>query len=210
MLHTLRCVNPTREHPAPPEGVLRGMFEARKAVFVDLLKWDVPVLAGRYEVDQFDDIHATYLVVTDAHARHLASARLLPTTRAHILDSFYSELCDEPPPRQADVLEVTRFCLDRRLRAAERRTARDALVHHLVAFALAHDIVALSAIAELTWFQQILAFGWRCRPLGLPRNLDGQFLAAMRIEIEQDTPARLIAAGLSEAGVDAPAHRAAA
>ena len=34
---------------------LRAMFAARKQVFVDLLKWDLPVLAGEYELDQFDD-----------------------------------------------------------------------------------------------------------------------------------------------------------
>lgn len=210
MLHSLRCTRPTPKDPTPQNDILRSMFEARKAVFVDLLKWNVPVLAGRYEVDQFDDSHATYLVVASADGRHLASARLLPTTRPHILGSLYGALCHEPPPRQADVLEITRFCLDRRLRATERRTARDALVHHLVAYALTHSVVAYSAIAELAWFQQILAFGWRCRPLGLPRNLDGQMLAAMRIEIEQDTPARLAAAGLGQGAVDPIALRAAA
>jgi len=46
-----------------PDGVLRAMFAARKAVFVDLLKWDVPVLGGAYEIDQFDDEHAAYLVL---------------------------------------------------------------------------------------------------------------------------------------------------
>ncbi len=30
---------------------LRVMFEARKRVFVDLLKWDVPVLEDAYEID---------------------------------------------------------------------------------------------------------------------------------------------------------------
>ena len=74
--------------------VLRGMFEARKRVFVDLLGWDVPVIDGRYEVDQFDDHHATYLVVTDDAGEHRASARLLPTTRPHILDSFFGALCE--------------------------------------------------------------------------------------------------------------------
>lgn len=44
MLHVL----PSETGPAP-DAVLRAMFAARKAVFVDLLKWDVPVLAGRYE-----------------------------------------------------------------------------------------------------------------------------------------------------------------
>ncbi len=60
---------------------LRAMFAARKRVFVDLLKWDIPVLEGRFEVDQFDDGHARYIVLTDDSHNHLASARLLPTTR---------------------------------------------------------------------------------------------------------------------------------
>ena len=38
------------------------MFEARKRVFVDLLKWDVPVLDDAYEIDQFDTPDASYLV----------------------------------------------------------------------------------------------------------------------------------------------------
>ena len=43
----LHVVEPGRT-PAP-EGVLGMMFAARKAVFVDLLKWDVPVLDDAYE-----------------------------------------------------------------------------------------------------------------------------------------------------------------
>ena len=69
--------------------VLAAMFEARKRVFVDLLGWDVPVLAGRFEVDQFDDPHARYLVLTDSDGRHLGSARMLDTTRPHILGELY-------------------------------------------------------------------------------------------------------------------------
>lgn len=56
----------------PAEGaVLAAMFEARKRVFVDLLGWDVPVLAGRFEMDQFDDSQACYLVLTDGAGEHL-------------------------------------------------------------------------------------------------------------------------------------------
>jgi hypothetical protein len=32
-----------------PDNVMRAMFAARKAVFVDLLKWDVPVIDGQFE-----------------------------------------------------------------------------------------------------------------------------------------------------------------
>lgn len=179
-----------------PDGVFREMFAARKSIFVDLLKWNVPVLDGRYEIDQFDDEHARYLILADRDEGHLGSARLLPTTRPHILDSLYSVLCDEPPPRGAAIFEVTRFCLDRKLRAHERRTVRDALVAALASHALDHGIESYTAIAEIGWFQQILSFGWHCEPLGLPRLIDGRTLAALHIRITPDTPALLAAAGI--------------
>lgn len=191
MLHTLRF-----DMPRMADGVLRAMFAARKSVFVDLLKWDVPVLEGLYEVDQFDDENATYLVLAEADGRHLGSARLLPTCRPHILSSFYAELCAEDPPRSPDVVEITRFCLDRGLAARDRRLVRDTLVHALVDHALANGIAAYCAIAEMGWYQQILAFGWRCTPLGLPRTIDGAMLAALRIDISHETPALLAAAGI--------------
>src|SRR3546814_20085103 len=67
-----------------PDGVLRAMFAPRKSVFVDLLKWHVPVLEGRYEIDQFDDEYARYLILADSGDGHLGSARLLPTMRPQI------------------------------------------------------------------------------------------------------------------------------
>jgi acyl-homoserine lactone synthase len=186
MLHVVQSA----AEPAS-DAALRSMFAARKSVFVDLLKWDVPVLDGRYEVDQFDDVHATYLILAEPDGTHLGSARLLPTTRPHILDSLYAELCEEAPPQAVDILEITRFCLDRRLSARERRQVRDTLVNGLVEHALATGISAYSAIAEIGWFQQILAFGWRCMPLGLPRVIDGTMLAALRIEITPEAPSLL-------------------
>lgn len=68
----------TRAPSAPGHAALRAMFAARKQVFVDLLKWDVPVLDERYEVDQFDTPEARYLILLDNEGRHHASARLLP------------------------------------------------------------------------------------------------------------------------------------
>lgn len=179
-----------------PDSVLRAMFAARKSVFVDLLKWDVPVIDGVFEVDQFDDAFAQYLVLADSNGRHLGSARLLPTTRPHILDSLYPNLCENAPPRAPDIFEITRFCLDRSLSARERRGVRDTLVRALADHALTVGITHYTAIAGLGWFQQILAFGWRCRPLGLPLEIDGKMLAALGISIDADTPCLLAAAGI--------------
>jgi N-acyl-L-homoserine lactone synthetase len=175
---------------------LRAMFEARKRVFVDLLKWDVPVIADRYEVDQFDDEHAIYLIVADEEGRHLASARLLKTVRPHILGDLFPELCAEAPPRGADIFEVTRFCLDRGLGAGRRLDVRNRLVSALADYALEQGIATYTGVAELSWLQQILAFGWRCRPLGAPRRIDGRTLGALRIDITRETPALLAANGI--------------
>lgn len=191
MLHTLDFAA-----PRDADEVLRAMFAARKHVFVDLLRWNVPVVSGAFELDQFDNEHARYLVLAGPNGEHMGSARLLPTCRPHILASLYPDLCAEEPPAAPGVHEITRFCLDRRLRASQRRQVRDTLICGLVDHALSNGIAAYTAIAEIAWYQQILVFGWRCTPLGLPRLKDGRMLAALRIEIDRNTPAQLAAAGI--------------
>lgn len=175
---------------------LQDMFEERKRVFVDLLKWDVPVLEGRYEIDQFDDEHATYLIVPASDGGHAGSARLLETERPHILDTLFPGLCAGPPPRGPHILEITRFCLGRDQKAQNRLGTRNALVSGLVRYALDRGVRAYTGVAEVGWLQQILAFGWRCRPLGLPRMIGGKMLGALMIEISHETPRLLEANGI--------------
>lgn len=170
---------------------LREMFEARKRIFVDLLKWDLSVLEGRYELDQYDDEEATYLIVPTEDGGHAGSARLLKTTRPHILDTIFPELCAAPPPRGPAVLEITRFCLGREQGTSERLETRNLLVSALVRYALEHGVQAYTGVAEMAWLQQILAFGWHCRPLGLPRRVEGKMLGALRIDISEETPSLL-------------------
>ncbi|WP_308222950.1 MULTISPECIES: acyl-homoserine-lactone synthase [unclassified Sphingomonas] len=176
--------------------VLRAMFEARKQVFIDLLGWDLPALAGRFEVDQFDNARATYLILTDARRRHLASARLLPTEHPGILTTLFPQLCDTPPPSGSDVFEITRFCLSRDLRAPARRAARDTLVREIARYALGTGITTYTGVAELPWLRQILGFGWRASMLGDPKICGRQQLGALRIDIDADTLALLARNGI--------------
>jgi len=178
---------------SPRERTLRAMFEDRKSVFVDLLKWDVPVLDGRFELDQFDNEAATYIIIADEAGDHLGSARLLPTDRPHILSSLFPDLCASPPPAGPGVLEITRFCLSRRQKAAERLKTRNELVSALVWYALDAGIRTYTGVAETAWLQQILAFGWDCRPLGLPMRCECGTIGALAIEITGGTPALLAA-----------------
>ncbi len=182
--------------PSPPDAVLRAMFEARKRVFVDLLKWDVPVLADAYELDQFDNPDANYLILVDRDNRHRASARLLRTDRPHILGGLYPSLCDDRVPSGLDVREITRFCIEPTLTRPERRAARNQLVTALVDHALAAGLSGYTAVAGATWFGQIMAFGWRCRALGPLTRVGGERLVALAIDIGTDTPALLAGNGI--------------
>ena len=179
---------PTTRTPEVSENdVLRAMFAARKEVFVDLLKWDLPVLDGRFEIDQFDTPAAHYLILADEWGRHRASARLLPTDSSHLLGDLSPFLCDGPVPAGPNVREITRFCLDRNQTAGERRMARNQLVTALAEHALATGITDYTGVAEIGWLQQILQFGWLCRPPGRPLRQDGRTLAALHIQIDERT-----------------------
>lgn len=182
--------------PHASDAALRAMFEARKRVFVDLLKWDVPVLAGAYELDQFDTPDATYIVLTDGESRHRASARLLRTDAPHILGALFPTLCEGPVPARPDCREITRFCIEPTLSRAERRAARDELVSALVDHALATELTCYTAVAPTGWFRQIADFGWDCRALGAEHVIGGERLVALRIEIDADTPAALTRKGI--------------
>ncbi len=178
------------------DAAVRNMFEARKRVFVDLLKWDVPVLNNKYEIDQFDTPHANYLILTDDNGCHRASARLLCTERPHILAELFPALCDSEIPNGPQIREITRFCIEPTLSRAERRVARNQLVTALVQHALTHGITEYTAVANLAWYRQIADFGWKCRMLGTERHIGGECLLALHIEIDVDTPDDLTATGI--------------
>lgn len=191
MLVVERGARSLAEHPA-----LRAMFEARKEVFVDLLKWDLPVIDDRFEIDQFDGAEATYIIVSGLADEHLGSARLLKTTGPHILGDLFPHLCAGSVPRGPNVLEITRFCLARNLGAVRRRQTRNRLVSALVEYALVHQVQLFTGVAEFRWLQQILAFGWDCRPLGIPQDIGGTLTGALSISLTQQTPKLLEASGI--------------
>jgi N-acyl-L-homoserine lactone synthetase len=182
----------SQENPA-----LRAMFEARKRVFVDLLKWDVPVLADRYEIDQFDTDEAEYLVLVDELGGHRASTRLLRTEGPHILADLYPFLCEGPVPHGPTTREITRFCLEPTLSARDRRRARNQLVTALVEHALRSGITDYTGVAGHAWFKQIEAFGWDYRPLGQPRQVGGDLLVGLHIRIDSGTPEDLSRTGIN-------------
>lgn len=177
----------TRAPCAPGNAALRAMFAARKRVFIDLLKWDLPALAGEYEVDQFDTPDAYYLILLGPGGEHRASARLLPSTGTHLLGGLYPHLCDHGVPHGPTIREISRFCLDPDQSAAARLAARNQLVTALAEHALREGITHYTGVAEESWFRQIMAFGWRCEALGGAVDDRGARLVGLCIHIDEHT-----------------------
>lgn len=185
-------------HASPERATqpLIAMFEDRKRLFVDLLRWQVPVVDDRYEIDCFDTPDCTYLIASDEADEHLGSLRLLPTDQPHILGSIFAPLAEHKVPVGPDIAEITRLCLPTRLGAARRLAVRNALITTMVDHALACGLIMLTGVVAESFRTQILAMGWRAWRLGPPLRIDGQWLGAFAIEIDARTPALLAATGI--------------
>ncbi|MGD0632830.1 MAG: acyl-homoserine-lactone synthase [Beijerinckiaceae bacterium] len=72
------------------------------------------------EYDEFDTPAAVYFVWRDKTFTVRGLARLLPTSRPYMMQSYWPELVDGTPPSAPDMWEVTRVCIDRSFPAAQR------------------------------------------------------------------------------------------
>jgi acyl-homoserine lactone synthase len=184
MVLVLDAITPFKSNP-----IRRDMHRVRKQVFVDRMGWRVPVVDGEFEVDQFDAPGAIYLVAADrASGGHLASVRLLPSTRPHILSELFSELCNGDPPRTENVWEISRLCATPDLAREREMKARHKLSTALIEYGLLAGIRRYCCVLNVRWLATLLQPGWPCEPLGEPRQIDGELLGAFAISI---TPATL-------------------
>lgn len=91
--------------------LLMGMHRLRRKVFKDRLDWQVST-TGDLEMDRYDTLDATYLVVAD-RGSVLGCVRMLPTTGPNMLANTFPELLDGGTAPCSDLIaESSRFCVD--------------------------------------------------------------------------------------------------
>ncbi len=180
---------------------LDTMFRDRKKVFVDRLKWKLVVTDG-LEKDQYDTDRTIYLIYADPKTRaHICSMRMMPTTEPHLLKDVFPTLCDGEIPLGEDVWEVTRLCTSPNLTPEQGRTARRHLSIAMVEFGLLYGLTRFTMITHPEYLSRLLAVGWECRPLGIPKAFDGNTFGAMEVSI---TPATLKALRMQFGGSRTP------
>lgn len=97
--------------------LLTAMYRLRSRVFKDRLDWSVSRSDGQ-EIDIYDVLNPTYLLVMSNAADLIGCVRFLPSTGPMMLtDTFPVLLGGNASPRSGKILESSRFCVDTTLMA---------------------------------------------------------------------------------------------
>lgn len=95
--------------------LLKAMYRLRRRVFKERLDWSVSV-SDELELDVYDTLNPTYLLVISDGFEVIGCVRLLPTTGPTMLaDRFSALLGNKESPRSERILESSRFCVDTKL-----------------------------------------------------------------------------------------------
>lgn len=173
-------------------GQLRDMHRDRKTVFIDQLRWQLPVTDGDCEIDEYDREDTVYLIVPDPRdGGHLGSVRLLPTTAPHLLGDKFAGLCAEGVPCGPDIFEITRMVTRPGLTRDAALRVRQHLSIAIIEFALANGVRAFTMMTHMAFLSNVIAVGWDCEPLGMPQTVDGVAIAALRIGVDAATLSHL-------------------
>jgi N-acyl-L-homoserine lactone synthetase len=166
---------------------LLQMHRHRKAVFIDGLGWDIPVVDD-VEMDRYDQDDTAYLIAKrEAHGPVLASVRLLPTVQPHLMIDLFRDACRGHAPCGPAIWEVSRFCASP---AVPTRRDRVRLFGEIVcgvletALVCRVEYVTFSANAALLPLS--MACGWEAKRLGatLPDGQDR--LTAVRASVTHE------------------------
>lgn len=150
------------------------IYKFRHEFFVDHLRWEACRRSNGRERDQFDGPGCVHVIGVEFE-EIVAYARLLPTTRPHLVSHVYPEIMQgEPSPTGPRLYEWTRHAVAPRKR--EGRGARDFTKAHFAAVARTAETVGIDALLVQTHpmlADRVLDMGWDVEPLALPTVYDG-------------------------------------
>jgi acyl homoserine lactone synthase len=189
-----------------------GMHRLRGRVFKERLDWDVSVADG-LEIDQYDSLKPTYLLVVDRR-EVVGCVRLLPTTGPNMLADTFPVLLDgHAAPRAANIWESSRFCVDTKTVAttAENglREATFLLFAAMIEWGQQHALQAIATVTDLRMERILRRAGWHLDRLGEPRQIGATMAVAGLLPVTDDALGAIRAAGkISKLAIDAPSSTA--
>jgi N-acyl-L-homoserine lactone synthetase len=147
--------------------VVDQLFQFRKKLFVDNLKWNLADKDGR-ERDQFDNPSAVHCAVF-RNGNILAGFRIIRTDQPYLAETVFPQLANMAPyPKRHDVWEVSRFGVA----PSEAGSMIARILYSLMfRFAHFHGATALVALTDLRHERFLTQIGIRTRRYGYPQAI---------------------------------------
>lgn len=207
----------------------RGLYEReidefyrlRKAVFVDELRWNIPVRDG-LEIDQYDDERAIYGFSFDHDHQLTMACRYRPTDDHSLLTDVFRHAMapGTPDPTGPGVLEITRgICLETGGGRHNQRRRACQMITPLELTRAAGGTKCV-AFAEVRLLPGLITMGWRVNLLGDPTEfgqgtgiafeIDASDVAIAKIRRDFDLPEQGHIKLLPDAGDTRSVHERAA
>jgi acyl-homoserine lactone synthase len=164
------------------------IYAFRHAYFVEYLRWESCRQADCRERDRFDGPDSVHILGEDG-AEILAYARLLPTTRPHLLSNLYPEILQgRPAPTGLRIYEWTRHAIAPRMREATVATAFSNVVSGAVALtADCLDLEGLLVQLHPSLVDRLMETGWDAEPLACPTKWEGSYLVPVYANLTDHT-----------------------
>lgn len=166
-------------------GDLWGAFmRARKDVFVDRLKWSLPVSDGM-EFDQYDTLLARWVVIHE-HGEILGGVRLTPTTaqvglhsymlrdaQLGLLEGIPTDVLFFEAPVEDRILEASRLFITDAVSAERRLAVQAALMNNFASAARGLGATHVIGIVPAVWSRWLRRLEMGAVPVGPRFEIDG-------------------------------------
>jgi acyl homoserine lactone synthase len=178
---------------------LVAMHRLRYRVFKQRLDWEVEAVDDM-EVDSFDALRPSYLLLRGPNNAVSGCVRLLPSTGPTMLrDNFPILLDGKPAPSSELIWESSRFALDdhREAPAGENAVASPTyeLFAGMVEFGLARGLTKIVTVTDARVERILRRAGWPLERIGEARELGNTKAIAGYLDVSEQALGRLREAG---------------
>ena len=171
------------------QSLIERCYKFRHEFFVDGLKWEALRRTDGRDVDQFDGAGIVHIVGVD-QGEVFSYSRLLPTIRPHLLSHVYPQILEgNPEPVGETIWEWTRCTVDPKRREGRKAAdpATTGMTLGVIEACVALSITALHVQTHPMLLTRLMELGFKCKPLALPSQLDGQDVVPFMAHVSETT-----------------------
>jgi N-acyl-L-homoserine lactone synthetase len=166
---------------------LEEMFRQRYQIFIVEKGWKLDTKNG-LEIDTYDTPDSIYLLEYEKSGKLGASMRANATHEACMLAELFADMCEQEIPRGPDIWELTRGALSADLR---RSGIYGRVMCSMFEAGLLWGAKKGIGIVTVEYLMRQIRFGMDARPLGPPRQIDGEPHVATVFDFSIESLSRL-------------------